>query len=201
MPLKGGSKMTNYILSFGAGLAVGIGATYIYMKQKYEEKLSEQIQEVRKHYQKKENVEGEPDRNPPKTNKPKTVELEHYQDIVKRYSEVENELAERESPQEDEPEEDIYEISAEEADGYLGYDEISLTYYQEDDILCDDQEEVIEKPEDIIGNALDHFSEDLDTIYVINRRIQAVFEVQMVEGSYAEYVLGDFTKGVEKNGR
>lgn len=203
MPLKGGSKMTNYILSFGAGLAVGIGATYIYMKQKYEEKLSEQIQEVRKHYQKKR------ERSKPKKEKDEKFanrfeEAEErgkdriaYESIAKRYQgSVEQrpvDPAEQESPSEDEPEEELFIVPEEKLEIYDNFEEISLTYYAEDDILCDDQEQVIEDPEAIIGDALTKFgvkSGYPDTVYVINKRVRAIFEILMVEGSYQEIVLG-----------
>lgn len=202
--------MTNYILSFGAGLAVGIGGTYFYLKQKYEEKLSEQIQEIRRHYQEKQE-------------KPKTIEeagenlkkgmanfanrFEEaeergkdrmaYESIAKRYQGSDEQRpvdpAEQESPTEDDDEEEIFTVTEEEMETYDNFEDIGLTYYAEDDILCDDQEQVIEDPEAIIGDALTKFglkSGYPDTLYVINKRVRAIFEVLMVEGSYQEIVLG-----------
>lgn len=201
--------MNKTFLAFGAGLAVGIGGTYFYLKQKYEEKLSEQIQEVRRHYQEKQE-------------KPKTIEeagenlkkgmanfanrFEEaeergkdriaYESIVKRYQGSDKspvDPAEQESPQEDEPEEEIFTVTEEEMETYDNFEDIDLTYYAEDDILCDDQEQVIEDPEAIIGDALTKFgvkSGYPDTVYVINKRVRAIFEVLMVEGSYQEIVLG-----------
>ena len=202
--------MNRTFLAFGVGLAVGIGGTYFYLKQKYEEKLSEQIQEVRKHYQKKQE-------------KPKTIEeagenwkeglrnfanrFEEsekrrkeriaYESIAKRYQGSDEQRpvdpAERESPPEDELEEEIFTVTEEEMETYDNFEDISLTYYAEDDILCDDQEQVIEDPEAIIGDALTKFGVESgypDTVYVINKRVRAIFEVLMVEGSYQEIVLG-----------
>lgn len=206
--------MNKTFLAFGVGLAVGIGTTYFYLKRKYEEKLSEQIQEVRKHYQEREKVEEEPDENP------KTIEemgenwkkgmtnfanrFEEaeqrgkeriaYESIAKRYQASEKvDPAEQESPPEDEPEEEVFTISEEEMETYDNFEDISLTYYAEDDILCDDQEQVIEDPEVVIGDALTKFglkSGYPDTVFVINKRVRAIFEVLMVEGSYQEIVLG-----------
>lgn len=195
--------MNKTFLAFGAGLAVGVGGTYFYLKQKYEEKLSEQIQEIRKHYQKKQE-------------KPKTIEEKDekfanrfeeaeergkdqiaYESIVKRYQGSDERCpvdpAEQESPPEDEPEEEIFTVTEEEMETYDNFEDIDLTYYAEDDILCDDQEQVIEDPEAIIGDALTKFgvkSGYPDTVYVINKRVRAIFEVLMVEGSYQEIVLG-----------
>lgn len=192
--------MNKTFLAFGVGLAVGIGGTYFYLKQKYAEKLSEQIQEIRKHYQEKQ-----------KQSKPKEEKDEKfansfeeaeergkdriaYASIAKRYQGSERvDPAERESPPEDDDEEEIFTVTEEEMETYDNFEGIDLTYYAEDDILCDDQEQVIEDPEAIIGDALTKFgvkSGYPNTVYVINKRVRAIFEVLMVEGSYQEIVLG-----------
>lgn len=192
--------MNKTFLAFGAGLAVGIGGAYFYLKQKYEEKLSEQIQEVRKHYQEKQ------ERSKPKEEKDEKFanrfeEAEErekdriaYESIAKRYQASEKvDPAEKESPPEDDDEEEIFTVSEEETETYDNFENISLTYYAEDDILCDDGEQVIEDPEAVIGDALTKFGMNSgypDTVYVINKRVRAIFEVLMVEGSYQELVLG-----------
>lgn len=190
-------------LAFGVGLAVGIGATYIYMKQKYEEKLSEQIQEVRKHYQEKQKQSKPKEEKDEKfTNRFEEAEERGkdriaYEAIAKRYQGSDEQCpvdpAELESPPEDEPEEEIFTVTEEEMETYDNFEGIDLTYYAEDDILCDEQEQVIEDPEAIIGDALTKFgvkSGYPNTVYVINKRVRAIFEVLMVEGSYQEIVLG-----------
>ena len=190
-------------LAFSAGLAVGIGGTYFYLKRKYEEKLSEQIQEVRSHYQKK--------KEQPKSKEEKDEEFANrfeeaeergkdriaYESIAKRYQGSDEQRpvdpAEQESPPEDDDEEEIFTATEEEMEAYGSFEDLDLTYYAEDDILCDDQEQVIEDPEAIVGDALTKFgvkSGYPDTVYVINKRVRAIFEVLMVEGSYQEIVLG-----------
>ena len=190
-------------LAFGAGLAVGIGGTYFYLKLKYEEKLSEQIQEVRKHYQKKqEQSKSKEEKDEKFANRFEEAEERvkdriAYESIAKRYQGCDEQRpvdpAEQESPSEDDDEEEIFTVSEEEMETYDNFEDIDLTYYAEDDILCDDQEQVIEDPEAIIGDALTKFgvkSGYPDTVYVINKRVRAIFEVLMVEGSYQEIVLG-----------
>ena len=190
-------------LAFSAGLAVGIGGTYFYLKQKYEKKLSEQIQEVRKHYQEKqEQSKPKDEKNEKFANRFEEAEERGkdriaYESIAKRYQGSDEQRpvdpAEQESPPEDEPEEEIFTVTEEEMETYDNFEDIDLTYYAEDDILCDDQEQVIEDPEAIIGDALTKFgvkSGYPDTVYVINKRVRAIFEVLMVEGGYQEIVLG-----------
>lgn len=202
--------MNKTFLAFGVGLAVGIGGAYFYLKQKYEEKLSEQIQEVRRHYQEKqEQSKLKEEKNEKFASRFEEAEERGkdriaYEAIAKRYQESDKmrilgfdktpvDPAEQESPPEDEPEEEIFTVSEEEMETYDNFEDISLTYYAEDDILCDDQEQVIEDPEAIIGDALTKFrvkSGYPDTLFVINKRVRAIFEVLMVEGSYQEFVLG-----------
>lgn len=198
--------MNKTFLAFGAGLAVGIGGAYFYLKQKYEEKLSEQIQEVRRHYQEKqERSKSKEEKNEKFANcfewaclpEERGKDRIAYESIAKRYRGSDEQRpvdpAEQESPPEDEPEEEIFTVSEEEMETYDNFEDIDLTYYAEDDILCDDQEQVIEDPEAIIGDALTKFgvkSGYPDTVYVINKQVRAIFEVLMVEGSYQEIVLG-----------
>lgn len=195
--------MNKTFLAFGVGLAVGVGGTYFYLKQKYEEKLSEQIQEIRKHYQKKqERSKSKEEKDEKFANRFEEAEERGkdriaYESIAKRYQGSDEERpvdpAEQESPPEDEPEEEIFTVSEEEIETYDNFEDISLTYYAEDDILCDDQEQVIEDPDAIVGDALTRIrgkSGYPDTVYVINKRVRAIFEVLMVEGSYQEIVLG-----------
>lgn len=194
--------MNKTILAFGAGLAVGIGGTYFYLKQKYEEKLSEQIQEIRRHYQEKqERSKSKEEKDEKFASRFEEAEERGkdriaYESIAKRYQGSDKnpvDPAEQESPPEDDDEEEIFTVTEEEMETYDNFEDISLTYYAEDDILCDDQEQVIEDPEAIIGDALTKFgvkSGYPDTVYVINKRVRAIFEVLMVEGSYQEIVLG-----------
>ena len=195
--------MNKTFIAFSAGLAVGIGGTYFYLKQKYEEKLSEKFQEIRKHYkEKQEQSKSKEEKDEKFVNRFEEAEERGkdriaYEAIAKRYQGSDEQCpvdpAELESPPEDEPEEEIFTVTEEEMEIYDNFENIDLTYYAEDDILCDDQEQVIEDPEAIIGDALTKFgveSDYPDTVYVINERVRAIFEVLMVEGSYQEIVLG-----------
>ena len=195
--------MNKTFFAFGAGLAVGIGGTYFYLKQKYEEKLSEKFQEIRKYYkEKQEQLKSKEEKDEKFENRFEEAEERGkdritYEAIAKRYQGSDEQCpvdpAELESPPEDEPEEEIFTVTEEEMEIYDNFENIDLTYYAEDDILCDDQEQVIEDPEAIIGDALTKFgvgSDYPDTVYVINERVRAIFEVLMVEGSYQEIVLG-----------
>jgi hypothetical protein len=75
-----------------------------------------------------------------------------------------------------------------------GYARDTITYYEEDDTLCDQNEGIISVPEDVIGpDALLNFgkdSQDPDIIYVRNTKTHTDYEVIRVHNSYQRLVLG-----------
>ena len=74
------------------------------------------------------------------------------------------------------------------------YDKLSIYYYNEDDTLADDQEEIIPDVASIIGNdALHCFgkgSHDPEVVFVRNERLASDFEVLRMQQSYQETVVG-----------
>lgn len=89
----------------------------------------------------------------------------------------------------------IYIISAEEFNTeMLHYDKLTITYYDEDDTLADEQEEIITDIDDVVGDdALTKFgymSGDADIVFVRNEGLAVDYEVIRVFKSYSETVLG-----------
>lgn len=76
------------------------------------------------------------------------------------------------------------------------YDEVTFTYYEEDDVLCNERDEVVdvEERERLIGEAnlerFGHGSGDGSIVYVRNDQLEIVFEVIRSPNSYAEEVHG-----------
>lgn len=74
------------------------------------------------------------------------------------------------------------------------YDTSSLTYYEQDDTLADEQDKPIREVDEIIGT--DHLvrfgtaSGDRNIVYVRNDRLETDYEVIKTGGSYVEEVLG-----------
>lgn len=71
-----------------------------------------------------------------------------------------------------------------------GYEKLSLTYYEGDNTLTDERDEIIPDifallPEEALLALPDQY-----TVYVRNHNIKADFEISLVEGSYVEIVLG-----------
>lgn len=84
------------------------------------------------------------------------------------------------------------------------YTQITLTYFEEDDVLVDEGETPIEKTDETVGDAnLTRFglgSNDNNVVYVRNERLEVDFEIVRNKGSFAKEVLG-FIEHSENLGR
>jgi hypothetical protein len=75
-----------------------------------------------------------------------------------------------------------------------GYDEITLTYYQGDDVLCDAEDKVVDDQERVVGvenlDKFGHGSNDVNVVYVRNDAMQLDIEIVKSDKTYAEEVHG-----------
>lgn len=100
--------------------------------------------------------------------------------------------AERASRSPDEP----YVIHYDERYEMEGYSEVSLTYFEADDVLCGDHDEAIDpdRRHRIIGEKnlerFGHGSNDPDVVYVRNDDLQIVYEISRSDGAYVTEVHG-----------
>lgn len=116
-------------------------------------------------------------------------------------------LAETESPEEDD---DVEEVGADDpqltmesyqnepptiinVDEYSAlppyFEFVTYQYYEEDDILMDDQNCIIDDVNRIVGDALVHFGECNpmdDTVYVVNGQMGLAIEIERIHSSYYE---------------
>lgn len=76
------------------------------------------------------------------------------------------------------------------------YDTTTFTYYEEDDVLCNERDEVVGKEDrdDLVGeanlNKFGHGSGDANIVYIRNDRLEMQMEVVRSPNSYAEEVHG-----------
>lgn len=116
-------------------------------------------------------------------------------------------LAETESPEEDEDEEDgenpqvVMEDYQNEPPKVIPLDEYSslppyfefLTYhyFEDDDTLTDDGDQIVDDIDRIVGDALVHFGEcdpnDDDTVYVLNGSMGLAIEIERIHSAYSEW--------------
>jgi hypothetical protein len=72
-----------------------------------------------------------------------------------------------------------------------GYEQSTLTYYIEDDILTDQEDTPIYGYEAVTGKLLfGHGSGDINTVYIRNDKQSAEYEVLRFEGAYSREILG-----------
>lgn len=117
-----------------------------------------------------------------------------YPDVIDEDYHEDDELPE-DSPENDLQYEKPFVISREEFDeGYPHFDKITITYYAEDDVLADEQDEIISDIEAVVGyDSLSRFgdmSDDDCVVYVRNGRLGADYEIILTQESYSESVLG-----------
>lgn len=74
------------------------------------------------------------------------------------------------------------------------YDQITLTYWADDDVLADDTKRMITDVEAVVGATNLHrfgfLSDNADIVYVRNDRLKADYEITKDERNYAEIVHG-----------
>lgn len=74
------------------------------------------------------------------------------------------------------------------------WDKLTMMYYEEDDSLADDREQLVSDVEAVVGDeALDHFgygTNQKNAVYVRNPRISSDIEILRDKRSYQEVVIG-----------
>lgn len=185
------SKVTGFMM-FIMGAVVGSVITWQYTKGKYEQIAQEEIDSVKEVFSKRDtdteikakNSEFRPAKVEKMTEKPNILE---YAEKLKKenytnYSGMGNRKEEQTSM-----EEKPYVISPEEFGEFEEYEKISFSYYA-DQVLADENDELIEDVEDIIGiESLTHFGEyEPDSVFVRNDRLKCDYEILMDQRTYSE---------------
>lgn len=89
-----------------------------------------------------------------------------------------------------------YVIHVDEKDEIDTYDQVTYTYYEEDDVLCNETDEVIDKDarERLVGDAnlerFGHGSGDSEVVFIRNDQMEMIIEVNRSPNSYLEEVHG-----------
>lgn len=185
------SKITGFVI-FVMGAAVGSVATWQYTKRKYEQIAQEEIDSVKEVFSKRESdseikVEVS-DSQPAKVEKvAEKPDISEYAARLEKegytnYSGIRS-RKEEQMPMEEEP----YVISPEEFGEFEEYEKISLSYYA-DQVLADENDELIEDVEGVVGmESLTHFGEyEDDSVFVRNDRLKCDYEILLDQRTYSE---------------
>lgn len=191
---------------FAVGCLTGGLAVRTYFKKKYEKISEEEIASMRDYIQKKEKELKE--KKESSYNNYKTLESDsvaksvyfNYQkpadeDEIVDYEEYRNErmeeMAEKEHPEDDIPE-SPYRISADDFINNEVFDKETLTFYEEDAALTDEQDQIVEISNTIGQDAYTYFLDaDVDEMFVRNPKLSIDFEIVRSLGSYLETVVGE----------
>lgn len=162
------------ILSFVAGGIVGFFGAMSYYKKKYEQISNDEIESVRQMYKDKLAEAKNDVKKELKDEEEKKHEHElktKYLDLVKRYNGDETD-------EKDEEDTEPYEITPEQFGEDPTYNQVRLTYYA-DGSLVDEDNELVERPEYMVGlkyKALLGSSDD-GTIYIRNEELGTDYEI------------------------
>lgn len=71
------------------------------------------------------------------------------------------------------------------------YDKVSLNYFQEDDVVSDDRDEVMENASQILGDLQSAMgrADGRNLVYIRNEALEVDYEITLVDGSYRKEVL------------
>lgn len=183
-----------YILAALAGAAVGSAVTWKIVKTKYERIAQEEIDSVKEFYSEKYGKKTEDSKEEKealdRAEQNKQLIDEYRNHIVSYTSQSDNDDKKGGSDFMDNVGPQV--IPPEEYGEIREYETLSLTYYA-DDVLTDDMDEVIEDIEATVGyNFADHFdeySDDPDTVYIINHRLRCYYEICKDDANYSDVTL------------
>lgn len=194
------SKTTNVVV-FVLGTVVGSMVTWQYLKKRYEQIAQEEIDSIKAAFTKREveSLGSEIAKGVANGLKHTKEKVNEYAALLQKEGYINDsnmsDISEREGDisSEDRP----YVIYPEEFGEFNDYEKISLTYYA-DQILADENDELIDDVEDVVGfESLAHFGEyENDSVFVRNDRLKSDYEILIDRRLYSD-VVGEFPHRVE----
>lgn len=199
-------------LALIAGIAIGGASAWYVAKARYEEMLEEDVSSTKQAFHAKEKalaeeianlkgqialLQGESVDEPKEAGASPTVlasnknqEKGDINAYAQQVQHINNYTQRTKAPMPKTPERDVeapYVISPDEFGELDGYTLISLTYF-DDGILSDEKGVIIEDPEEIVGDALEHFGEyEEDSVFVRSDPKRCDYEILRDLRSYAEF--------------
>ena len=175
-----------YLFIFTVGAAAGAVVTHQILKPKYERMVQEEVNEFKNDWAERNNEsEEETDSEVTEDTVPDEIDLAAYKKLVDdaKYASILEEGGSK-SMSNDDP----YVISPLKFAEGCDYETISLTYFKNGGILVDELGELVNDIEGTVGLEFhEHFGEytdDPDTVYVRNDRLEVDYEIQLDIGEY-----------------
>ena len=194
------NRTSTKLFIFAAGAAIGSAVAWLYAKKYYEQIANDEIESMKEWVARRVGGQEEPDdeKTPDPTANP--VHPSAKPDLM-AYASMAKDLGyynySRRNDEPKEPSNDVEEVDDQMDNGiYIikpevfgeedGYEEVSLTYYA-DGVLCDEQDNVIEDADSMVGpDFADYFGyyED-DAVYVRNENLKTDYEILADSRNYA----------------
>lgn len=177
------------VMIFTLGVAVGAAITWEYSKKKFEQLAREEIDSVKQVYAQK--SEGNVPNNVKETAelaKEKPGVMEYYVNKIQKEGYMDySETGKKEDTAKPKPAPGPYIIPPDSFGELDGYEQISFTYYA-DGVLADENDEIVENVDEIIGReALNGFGEyEDDSVFVRNDKLKADYEILADQRKYSE---------------
>lgn len=177
-------------LIFAAGAAIGSVVTWKFLETRYKKLVDEEVESMDEYYRNKYGVEE------PEVEEEETREIDNQVDI-REYAKtlVSQKYVNYSNVERDEEVNDVerpYVIPPEEFGELSGYETITL-YYHSDGVLTDDQNEIVEDVDDVVGEDFsDHFGEyEDDSVFIRNDAKRVDYEIL--------YDPSTYRSGINKN--
>jgi hypothetical protein len=188
------------IVMFISGLVIGAGVSWVYHKNKYEEMVQDEVEELRSHMK---NQQGttckESDKNiqnPDAKIQEESTEEQYDESMEKakkiinysKYSTVDvNEDAELSSSPEYRP---PFVVTPEDFASLPGFDTDTF-YYHQDDVISNDNQEIVDDVELTLGMSILEIKEQFgvyeeDAVYIRNERLKTDYEILRDESDYVK---------------
>lgn len=178
------------VLIFAAGAALGVAASYKYFEKKYKRIADDEIASMSEYYEKRlAQAEEEIDDYSTEMKAQEYMDrasekFPEVRELVDKLNEL-NYTESKEVPKVKPP----YVISPDEFGEIEEYATETLYYYK-DHVLADDQDNIIEDADDVIGvGSLTHFGEyEDDSVFVRNDREETDYEILLDPREYSDVI-------------
>ena len=195
------------VLIFACGILAGAGAGYFAAKTVIQKKNDADLEEVRTYYaneidilkEKLDSIEKKSEdtavpetscKKQKKVNKTEepvdTAEVEKAEEIIQKmdYNAVSTKPKAKKKAKKDP---DIFVIDADEFKELNGYDKMTLTYFDSDDIFLDDTDGEFRDGLEVIGT-IDNLVSDDTVVYIRNKLTETDYEIVKESRSYKRYM-------------
>lgn len=188
------------ILIFLAGVGVGAGATWYFVKKHYEKVADEEIKDVVTRFKAyKETLQKEYESVPDKNSNPNYEGNSRRNNVVQMERPISSDFNEElsngiiDDPKGENEGVAPYVISEEEFGEIEDYDQKTLFWYYRDNILATDEDLEVEDKFTTIGDALEEFEKDryLEKVLVRNEQDKTDYEILVSEKHFYEVTEGD----------